>query len=127
MVTSRATGDDLLEDEEAQPADITAPPRQPARKAATAKPGPAKTAPADETQDVQAKNAPAGDAKANGDSAAKGAARPVPVDATAVDGIPAFPPDRIGASRGTNNPGPEPPAPSRGPPPPPPAQPPHPP
>ena len=108
MVTSRATGDDLLEDEEAQPADITAPPRQPARKAATAKPGPAKTAPADETQDVQAENAPAGDAKANGDSAARGAARPVPVDATAVDGIPAFPADSIGSSRGTKVPDPEP-------------------
>jgi hypothetical protein len=117
MVTSRATGDDLLEDEEAQPADITAPPRQPARKAATAKPGPAKTAPADETQDVQAKNAPAGDAKANGDSAAKGAARPVPVDATAVDGIPAFPADSIGSSRGTKIPDPEPAATSFGPPP----------
>jgi hypothetical protein len=112
MVTSRATGDDLVEDEDAQPADITAPPRQSARKTAAAKPGSAKTAPADETQD-----APARDAKANGDSAATGAARPAPVDATVVDGIPAFPADTIGSSRSTKVQDPEPAASSFGPPP----------
>jgi len=122
MVTSRATSDDLVEDEDAQPADITAPPRQSARKPAAAKPGSAQAAPADETQDVPAKNAPvkddpARDAKANGGSAAKGAARPAPVDATVVDGIPALPADTIGSSRGTKVREPEPPATSFGPPP----------
>ncbi len=117
MVTSRATDDDLVEDEDAQTADITAPPRQSARKPAAAKPGSAKTAPADETQDVPAKNAPARDAKANGDSTAKGTARPAPVDATVVDGIPAFPADTIGSSRGTKVQDPEPAATSFGPPP----------
>jgi hypothetical protein len=117
MVTSRATGDDLVEDEDAQAVDttgdITAPPRQSARKPGAAKPGSAKTAPEDETQDVPAKNtpvkdAPVRDAKANGGPAAKGAARPVPVDATVVDGIPAFPADSIGSSRGTKVQDPEP-------------------
>ena len=124
MVTSRATGDDLVEDEDedAQSADITAPPRQSARKPAaakpdSAKPDSAKPAPADETQDVPAKNAPARDAKANGDSAAKGAARPAPADATVVDGIPAFPADTIGSSRGAKVPDPEPVTTSFGPPP----------
>jgi hypothetical protein len=126
MVTSRATGDDLVEDEDAQAVDttgdITAPPRQSARKAATAKPGSAKTAPADETQDVPAKNTPvkdvpAPDAKANGGPAAKGTARPAPVDATMVDGIPAFPADTIGSSRGTKVQDPEPAVTSFGPPP----------
>jgi hypothetical protein len=98
MVTSRATGDDLVDDEDAQPADITAPPRQSARTPAAAKPG---SAPADETQDVPVKDAPVRDAKANGGSAAKGAARPAPVDATVIDGIPALPADTIGSSRGT--------------------------
>jgi Transmembrane domain of unknown function (DUF3566) len=83
MVTSRATGDDLIEDQEPPPADITAaeitsdimaPPRQPARRPAK----PAKDAPA-----------------------AKEAARPAPVDATVIDGIPALPADSIGSSRGT--------------------------
>ena len=48
MVTSRATGDDLIEDEDAQAVDITgditAPPRQSASQPAAAKPGSAKTA-----------------------------------------------------------------------------------
>ncbi|HEY2269465.1 MAG TPA: DUF3566 domain-containing protein [Streptosporangiaceae bacterium] len=110
MVTSRATGDDLVEDEDAQAVgttgDITAPPRQSARKPAAAKPAPAKTAPADETQDVPAKNTPVNgatgrDVKANGSPAAKGTARPAPVDDTVIDGIPALPADTIGSARGT--------------------------
>jgi len=102
MVTSRATGDDLIEDDDAQSADITATPRQSSRK-----PAAAKTTPPDETQDV-----PARDVKANGGPAAKGAARPAPVDATVVDGIPALPADTIGSSRGTKPREPEPPEPS---------------
>ena len=122
MVTSRATGDDLIEDEDTQSADITAPPRQSSRKPAVAKPGSAKTTPPDDKQDspardAPAKDAPARDVKANGASAAKGAARPAPVDATVVDGIPALPADTIGSSRGTKPREPEPAATSFGPPP----------
>ncbi len=123
MVTSRATGDDLVEDDDTQAVDdITAPPRPSARKPAAAKPGSAKTEPADETQDVPAKNtavkdAPPRDVKANGGPAAKEAARPAPVDATVVDGIPAFPADTIGSPRGTKVKDPEPAAISFGPPP----------
>jgi hypothetical protein len=106
MVTSRATGDDLIEDDDPQPADITATPRQSSRKPAaakpgSAKPGSAKTTPSDETQDVPAKDAPVRDVKANGGPAAKGGARPAPVDATVIDGIPALPADTIGSARGT--------------------------
>jgi hypothetical protein len=121
MVTSRATGDDLTEDEDAQAVDITgditAPSRQSGRKPAAAKPGSAKTAPADAEQDVPAKDVPGRDAKANGTPAAKEPARPAPADATVVDGIPALPADTVGSSRGTKPREPEPAAASFGPPP----------
>ena len=105
MVTSRATGDDLIEDQEPPPADITAaeitsdimaPPRQPSRKPAK----PAKDTPAAGKQDDGAKDVPARDVRANG-AAAEEAARPAPVDATVIDGIPALPADSIRSSRGT--------------------------
>src|SRR5689334_10427044 len=94
MVTSRATGDDLIEDQDTQSADITddtatsdimAPPRRPARK-----PAPAKPASGDD----------ASDGKAGGGVPAEEAARPAPVDATIVDGIPALPADTVGTARG---------------------------
>jgi hypothetical protein len=118
MVTSRATGDDLIEDADTQSADATAPPQQSSRTPAAAKPGSAKTTPPDDKQD-----APARDVKANGGPAAKGAARPAPVDATVIDGIPALPADTIGSSRSTKPREPEAPATSFGPPPPAPAKP----
>jgi hypothetical protein len=125
MVTSRATGDDLIEDEDTQSADATAPPQQSSRKPAAAKPGSAKTTPPDDKQDAPApaKDAPTRDVKANGGPAAKGAARPAPVDATVIDGIPALPADTIGSSRSTKPREPEAPATSFGPPPPAPAKP----
>ena len=101
MVTSRATGDDLIEDQDTQSADITddtvtsdimAPPRKPA----PAKPASAQPAPGDDASDGQA----GGDVAVNGMPAAEEAARPAPADATVVDGIPALPADTIGSSRG---------------------------
>src|SRR5689334_8793430 len=100
MVTSRATGDDLIEDQDTQSADITddtvtsdimAPPRRPARK-----PAPAKPASGDDASGGKA----GGDVPVNGTPAAEEAARPAPADATIVDGIPALPADTIGSSRG---------------------------
>ncbi|HET9968920.1 MAG TPA: DUF3566 domain-containing protein [Streptosporangiaceae bacterium] len=100
MVTSRATGDDLIEDQDTQSADITddtttsgimAPPSRPARK-----PAPAKPASGDDASGGKA----GGDVPVNGTPAAEEAARPAPVDATIVDGIPALPADTIGSSRG---------------------------
>jgi hypothetical protein len=125
MVTSRATGDDLIEDADTQSADATAPPQQSSRTPAAAKPGSAKTTPPDDKQDAPApaKDAPTRDVKANGGPAAKGAARPAPVDATVIDGIPALPADTIGSSRSTKPREPEAPATSFGPPPPVPAKP----
>jgi len=100
MVTSRTTGDDLIEDQDTQSADITddtvtsdimAPPRRPARK-----PAPAKPASGDDTSDGKA----GGDVTANGTPAAEEPARPAPVDTTLVDGIPALPADTVGPARG---------------------------
>lgn len=100
MVTSRATGDDLIEDQDTQSADVTddtatsdimAPPRRPARK-----PAPAKPASGDDVSDGKAGS----DVPVNGTPATEEAARPAPVDATIVDGIPALPADTIGSSRG---------------------------
>jgi transmembrane protein DUF3566 len=100
MVTSRATGDDLIEDQDTQSADITddtvttdimAPPRRPARK-----PAPAKPASGDDTSDGKA----GGDVTANGTPAAEEPARPASADATMVDGIPALPADTVGPARG---------------------------
>jgi hypothetical protein len=100
MVTSRTTGDDLIEGQDTQSADITddtvtsdivAPPRRPARK-----PAPAMPAPGDDASDGKA----GGDVQANGTPAAEEPAHPAPVDATMVDGIPALPADTVGPARG---------------------------
>jgi hypothetical protein len=102
MVTSRAADDDLVKDEDTQPADVTsdvtAPPRRQARKPA-AKSGPGKVTPPDGKQDAPVTDAPPQDVKANGAAAAKGTDRPAPVDATVVDGIPALPADTVGSPR----------------------------
>jgi Transmembrane domain of unknown function (DUF3566) len=108
VVTSRATGDDLTDDQETRQSDIMAPPRQSPRKPTAARSARAKTAsPDDAASDGTAdagvspngtpaggkEDAPARDASANGGPAA--------VDATIVDGVPALPADTIGPSRGT--------------------------
>ena len=96
MVTSRATGDDLIDD----PSDIMARPRKPP----AARSAPAKTdAASDGTADGSVSpngtpaagkdDAPGLGASANGTSAA--------ADDTIADGVPAFPADTIGSSRGT--------------------------
>jgi hypothetical protein len=121
VVTSRATGDDVIGDEQdAQPSDIKSPPRQSARKptAANSAPGnsaPAKAAPpADAVSDgtlgagPAANGAPAArngidgtkDVSANGGKDAVSNGSPAAADATIADGIPALPADTIGASRG---------------------------
>jgi hypothetical protein len=129
-VTSRATGDDLIGDEQdEQPSDIMAPPRRSPQKPTAAKSAPAKAVPPDDaasdatpgagrsanggpaagngTKDASAKGGK--DALPNGSAApAKDAARPAVADATIADGVPALPADTIGASRGTKAKGPDP-------------------
>ena len=125
VVTSRATGDDLIGDEQdARPSGIVAPPRRSPQNPAAANLGPAKSAtpdgaasdgtpdaglsangaPAAENGIDRTKNASANGGKdalvvANGSPAVKDTARPV-ADATIVDGVPALPSDSIRASRG---------------------------
>jgi Transmembrane domain of unknown function (DUF3566) len=121
MVTSRTSDDDLIGDQDTPSDDITdditgdiaasdvmAPPRRPARKPASAKSAPDKPAAGkpDAGQDADAKDTPAAGtsaaaAAANGRPAAKEPGRPVPVDATVIDGIPALPADSVGSARGS--------------------------
>ncbi len=111
VVTSRATGDDLIGDEQdARASDIVAPPRRSPQNPAAAKLGPAKSATpdgaaSDGTPDagLSANGAPAAGngidrAKNASPNGGKDAARPV-ADATIVDGVPALPSDSIRASR----------------------------
>ena len=104
------------DDQDTRPSDIMATPRRPSRQSAT--PAPAQTAtPDDATSDgtpgggPSANGAPAGgtgidgtkDASANGGpapSTAKDTSSAAASDATVADGVPAFPADSIGASRG---------------------------
>ena len=102
MVTSRASDDNLIDDQGARTSDIMAPPRQ-SRSKQPAKPAPAAS---DETASdgtaggsVSPNGTPAGgreEAPANGTATDK--ARPA-VDDTVVDGVPALPADTIGSSR----------------------------
>ena len=97
MVTSRASDDNLIDDQGARTSDIMAPPRQ-SRSKQPARPAPAAN---DETASdgtagggVSPNGTPAGgreEAPANGTATDK--ARPV------VDGVPALPADTIGSSR----------------------------
>jgi Transmembrane domain of unknown function (DUF3566) len=105
VVTSRRTGDDLIDDQDAPTSDIMAPPRQQPRKPATP------ASPDDAVSDGTAgggvspngtpapgkENTRAQDASANG--VARDAARPAAADETVVDGVPALPADTIGVSR----------------------------
>ena len=96
MVTSRATDDNLIDDQDPQSSDIMASPRQPADqapgRATPAKPGSAKSASArtGSPDDAASDGTAGGGVLPNGASAA---------DATVVDGIPALPADTIGSSR----------------------------
>jgi hypothetical protein len=125
VVTSRATGDDLVGDEQdAQPSGIMAPPRRSSQKPTAAKSAPAKSgSPDDAVSDGTpgagpvGDGAPAGgngidgakdasvnggkDARPNGSPAAMDAAFPAVADATPGGGVPALPADSIGAVRGT--------------------------
>ena len=121
VVTSRATGDDLMGDEhDAQPGGMMVPPRRSPQEPSAARSAPAKAAPPEDAVSDgtpaaghSANGAPAAgtkDASANGGTdawsngspaTAKDAARPAAVDATIADGVPAFPADTIGAARGT--------------------------
>ena len=102
MVTSRASDDNLIDDQDAQTNDIMAPPRQ-SRSKQPAKPAPAAS---DETASdgtagggVSPNGAPAGgreEVAANGTATDK--TRPA-ADNTVVDGVPALPADTIGSSR----------------------------
>ena len=115
------------DEQDSPPSGIVAPPRRSPQKPAAAKSAPAKAAPPDDAASDgtpaaghSANGAPAAgtkDASANGGTdawsngnpaTAKDAARPAAVDATIADGVPAFPADTIGASRGTKAKGPDP-------------------
>jgi Transmembrane domain of unknown function (DUF3566) len=127
VVTSRATGDDLIGDEQdARTSGIVAPPRRSPQKPDAAKLGPAKSATSDGAASDGApdagssangaptagngidrtRNASANggkDASANGSPAVKDAARTV-TDATIADGEPALPADTIRAARSVRPP-----------------------
>jgi len=133
VVTSRATGDDLIGDEQdTQPSGIVAPPRRSPQNPTAAKSAPAMAgSPDDAVSDGTpvagpvANGAPAGgngidgtrevwanggkDAGSNGNPAvaARDAAFPAAADATIADGVPALPADTIGAVR-TRTTGPDP-------------------
>jgi Transmembrane domain of unknown function (DUF3566) len=100
VVTSTATDDDLIGDEETRPTGVMAPPRLP-----SSNPAAAGSASADAEPDDAVSGGPAGGGvSANGvpasrkDSSANGG--PAAVDDTIVDGVPALPADTIGAARG---------------------------
>jgi hypothetical protein len=112
VVTSRATDDNLIGNQDSRTSDIVAPPRQPSRKPAPAKSDTGTLAPArneDAVSDgtagggVSPNGTPAGGkegALANGapTAAARDGARPA-ADDTVVGGVPALPADTIGSSR----------------------------
>jgi hypothetical protein len=91
VVTSRATGDDLIDDEDTQASDIVTPLSQPLGKSAAA------------VSDGTAGGgiSPNGAPPAGKDDTAKAAMAPGAVDATIVDGVPALPADTISPSRGS--------------------------
>ena len=102
VVTSRATDDDLIGDEqETRPTGVMAPPRLPSSRPAAAGPASADAEPDDAVSDGPA----GGGVSANGasasrkDSSANGG--PAAMDDTIVDGVPALPADTIGSARGT--------------------------
>jgi Transmembrane domain of unknown function (DUF3566) len=105
MVTSRASDDDLTDDQDPRTSDIMASPRQPLGQSLD-KPTPANSAPATTASpaDAVSDGTAGGGVSPNGASAggkddAPADGGPAAADATVVDGIPALPADIIGASR----------------------------
>ena len=104
MVTSRATDDNLIDDQDPKTSDIMASPRQPADQA-PGKPTPVRS---DSATSASARTGSPDDAASDGtagggvspNGAPAGGRGDVPAaDATVVDGIPALPADTIGSSR----------------------------
>ena len=99
MVTSRATDDNLIDDQDPQTSDILASPRHPADQA-PGKPAPAKSASARTgSPDDAASDGTAGGGVSPYGAPADGKGDAAAADATVVDGIPALPADTIGSSR----------------------------
>ena len=107
MVTSRASDDNLIDDQDARTSDIMAPPRQ-SRSKQPAKPAPAAS---DDTASdgtagggVSPNGTPAGREEAPAYGTVTDKARPA-ADDTIVDGVPALPADTIGSSRAARSKG----------------------
>ena len=92
MVTSRASDDNLIDDQDSRTSDFTAPPRQ-ARSKQRGKPAPAAS------DDAVSDGTAGGGVSPNGTPAA--------ADDTIVDGVPALPADTIGSSRAARSKGPD--------------------
>jgi Transmembrane domain of unknown function (DUF3566) len=102
VVTSRATDDDLIGDEqETPPSGVMAPPRLSSPRPATARSASVDTEPQDDAvADGTAGGVSANGASASGkDSSVNGG--PAALDDTIVDGVPALPADTIGSARDT--------------------------
>ena len=104
MVTSRATDDNLIDDQDPQTSDIMASPRQPTDQApgkpAPAKPGSATSASARTgSPDDAASDRTAGSGVSPNGAPAGGKEDVPATGATIVDGVPALPADTIGSSR----------------------------
>ena len=95
MVTSRASDDNLIDDQDSRTSDIMAPPRQ-ARSKQSGKPAPAAS------DDGASDGTAGGGVSPNGTVTDK--ARPA-ADDTIVDGVPALPADTIGSSRAARSKG----------------------
>ena len=92
MVTSRASDDNLIDDQDSRTSDFTAPPQQ-ARSKQRGKSAPAAS------DDAVSDGTAGGGVSPNGTSAA--------ADDTIVDGVPALPADTIGSSRAARSKGPD--------------------
>jgi hypothetical protein len=92
VVTSRASDDNLIDDQDSRTSDFTAPPQQ-ARSKRRGKPAPAAS------DDAVSDGTAGGGVSPNGTPAA--------ADDTIVDGVPALPADTIGSSRAARSKGPD--------------------
>ena len=104
VVTSRATSDDLIGDEQdTQLSGIMAPPRRSPQKPTAAMSAPAQAAPPDDAVSdgtpVAGPGANGAPSAGNGIDGTRDAAFPAAADATVADGVPALPADTIWAAR----------------------------
>jgi len=105
VVTSRATDDNLIDDQDPRTSDIMASPRQPLGQSlgqpTVSRSATAKTASQDEavSDGTAADGVSPNGTSAGGKEDAPANGGPVAADATVVDGIPALPADTIGSSR----------------------------